>query len=54
MAKSTPDFSIAVSEVTGVCPAGEANAKQNIADKKIPVLSCEGALHSWRNCTSCG
>ena len=42
MAKSTPDFSIGVSEVTGVCPAGEAHAKQNIADKKIPVLSCEG------------
>ncbi len=42
MAKSTPDFSIEVSEVTGVCPAGEVYAKQNIADKKIPVLCCEG------------
>jgi len=43
MAKSTPDFSIKVSEVKGLCPAGEVYAKQNIADKKIPVLSCEGA-----------
>jgi uncharacterized metal-binding protein len=42
MAKSTPDFSIEVSEVTGVCPAGEIYAKQNITEKKIPLLSCEG------------
>jgi uncharacterized metal-binding protein len=42
MAKSTPDFSIEVSEVNGHCPAGEVYAKQNIADKKTPVLSCEG------------
>ncbi len=42
MAKSTPDFSIKVSEVTGFCPAGEIHAKQNIAEKKIPVFSCEG------------
>ncbi len=42
MAKSTPDFSIDVSKVKGVCPAGEIHAKQNIADKKIPVLTCEG------------
>ena len=42
MEKTTSDFALDVSEVTGVCPAGEAHAKQNIADKKIPVLSCEG------------
>ncbi len=42
MAKSTPDFSIEVSEVKGYCPAGEIHAKQNIADKKTPVLTCEG------------
>lgn len=42
MAVSTPDFSIDVEGVTGVCPAGEAYAKQNIAEGKIPVLSCEG------------
>ena len=40
--ESTPDFSLEVSEVKGVCPAGEVYAKQNIAEKKIPVLSCEG------------
>jgi uncharacterized metal-binding protein len=42
MAKSTPDFSIEVSEVNGHCPAGEVYAKENIVDKKTPVLSCEG------------
>jgi uncharacterized metal-binding protein len=42
MAKSTPDFSIEVSEVRGHCPAGEIYAKQKIAEKKTPVLSCEG------------
>ena len=42
MSRSTPDFSIKVSEITGLCPAGEAYAKQNIAEKKTPVLSCEG------------
>src|SRR5512134_4085981 len=38
----TPDFSIEVDAVRGVCPAGEAYAKQTIAEKKIPVFSCEG------------
>ncbi len=42
MDKSTPDFDLDVSEVTGHCPAGEVYAKQNIAEKKTPVLSCEG------------
>ena len=41
-AGSTPDFSLEVSKVKGVCPAGEVYAKRNIADKKIPVLACEG------------
>jgi uncharacterized metal-binding protein len=39
---STPAFSIEVSEIKGLCPAGEVYAKQNIANKTIPVLSCEG------------
>ncbi len=39
---SSPDFSIKISEVKGVCPAGEVHAKQNIAEKKTPVISCEG------------
>jgi uncharacterized metal-binding protein len=38
----TPDFSLAVEGVEGHCPAGEIYAQQNIVDKKIPVLSCEG------------
>ena len=38
----TPDFSVAVQGVKGLCPAGEAYAKGNIEDRKIPVLSCEG------------
>ena len=38
----TPDFSLAVEGVKGFCPAGEAFAKRAIADKKIPVLACEG------------
>jgi hypothetical protein len=38
----TPDFSIAVEGVKGFCPAGEAFAKRAIAEKKIPVLACEG------------
>ena len=42
MTESTPDFSIEVSEVKGFCPAGEVYAKQNIAEEKTPILSCEG------------
>jgi uncharacterized metal-binding protein len=42
MAESTSDFSLKISGVKGVCPAGEVHAKQNIAEKRIPVLSCEG------------
>ena len=38
----THDVSLAVEGVKACCPAGEANAEQNIAGKKIPVLSCEG------------
>ena len=42
MTISTPDFSLAVEGVKGVCPAGEVYAKQNISNKKVPVFSCEG------------
>lgn len=38
----TPDFSLAVQGVKGFCPAGEAYAKQQIEEKTIPVLTCEG------------
>jgi uncharacterized metal-binding protein len=42
MAQSTPDFSIKVDAVKGACPAGEVYAKQKMAEKKTPVLACEG------------
>ncbi len=42
MATGTPDFSIQVDGVKGVCPAGEKWAEQMIAEKRIPVLACEG------------
>jgi uncharacterized metal-binding protein len=42
MNTATEDFSIQVDGVKGVCPAGEKWAEQNIVNKKIPVLSCEG------------
>lgn len=35
-------FSLDVEGIKGVCPAGEKWAEQNIINKKIPVLSCEG------------
>ncbi len=38
----SPAFSLDVDGVKGLCPAGEKHAKQNIAEGKIPVLSCEG------------
>ena len=38
----TPDFSVDVREVKGLCPAGEAYAKQQIAAGTIPILTCEG------------
>ncbi len=38
----TTDFSIEVKGTKDLCPTGEAYAQQQISDKKIPVLSCEG------------
>lgn len=38
----TAAFSVDVQSVKGFCPAGEAYAKQQIAARTIPVLSCEG------------
>lgn len=42
MAEYTADFSLEVQGVKGACPAGEVYAKQHLAAKSIPVLSCEG------------
>ena len=36
------DYSLDVDGVKGVCPAGEVYAKKQMAEGKIPVLSCEG------------
>ncbi len=41
-ATSSPAFSLDVDGVKGACPAGEKHAQDNIAEGRIPVLSCEG------------
>jgi uncharacterized metal-binding protein len=38
----TADFSLDVQGVKGFCPVGERYAKEQIAKRTIPVLSCEG------------
>lgn len=43
MRTSTPDFSLAVAGVQGTCPVGERYAKEQMAEGRMPVLSCEGA-----------
>ena len=42
MTKSSPDYSLKVDGVKGLCPAGEAWAENNLSEDKIPVFSCEG------------
>ncbi len=42
MNAKTEDFTVQVDGVSGLCPAGEAWAQQQISQKKIPVLACEG------------
>ncbi len=42
MEQRTAEFAVAVKGAKGYCPVGETYAKQNIVDRKIPVLSCEG------------
>jgi uncharacterized metal-binding protein len=42
MEQETHDFSLRVRGVKGSCPAGETYAKQQMADQRIPVLTCEG------------
>lgn len=43
MTASTADFSLAVTGIEGACPVGERYAKEQMAAKRAPVLSCEGA-----------
>lgn len=42
MEDETPDFTLDVRGVKGLCPVGEAYAKRQMADGTAPVLSCEG------------
>lgn len=42
MSSSSTSFTIEVEGIKGKCPAGERHAEQNLAEGKIPVLSCEG------------
>jgi uncharacterized metal-binding protein len=42
MKKVSEDFTLQIDGVKGVCPAGEAWAEDQIHQKKIPVLACEG------------
>lgn len=43
MLERTPDFSIHVDGVNGVCPAAERWAEDKIINNRIPVLACESA-----------
>lgn len=43
MSNSFNSVAVAVSTTNGTCPIGEITGKKNIAESKIPVLSCEGA-----------
>ena len=43
MSKSHAKFSIEVKGTEAKCPVGETVGKKNMAEGKIPVLSCEGA-----------
>ena len=42
MSTSTPDFTLEVEGIQGMCPAGERYAAEQIAARSTPVLSCEG------------
>jgi uncharacterized metal-binding protein len=43
MSKVQDSFSLTVEATNGSCPVGESVGKQNMAEGKIPVFSCEGA-----------
>ena len=42
MISESPEFSLHVDAVKGLCPPGEAWAKQHMEEGNIPVISCEG------------
>ena len=41
----TPDFSLEVEEIAGVCSAGEIYAKQTYCRKNDPCFLLRGTLH---------
>lgn len=38
----TPEFAVEVEAVKGLCPVGEKYAREQIAARRTPVLTCEG------------
>ena len=42
MTNSTGSFALEVQKTNGRCPTGETVGQRNSAEKRIPVLSCEG------------
>ena len=42
MENSTPNFTLQVDGVKGLCPVGEKWAKKNQSEGSIPVFACEG------------
>ncbi len=43
MRQSNDVFAVEISKTENTCPVGEKVGSRNLADGKIPVLSCEGA-----------
>lgn len=43
MSKTNGVFSLDVTDTEKTCPIGEKIGKQNLEERKIPVISCEGA-----------
>lgn len=42
MNERSHSFSLTVDEAQGICPSGEQWAETNIAQRRIPVIACEG------------
>jgi uncharacterized metal-binding protein len=42
MDSRTMDFSLQVEGIEGACPAGDRYGSEQIASRRVPVLSCEG------------
>ncbi|MFC1493160.1 putative zinc-binding protein [candidate division KSB1 bacterium] len=43
MKNKQEEFNLKIQKTKGTCPIGETVGNQNMAENKIPVLSCEGA-----------